>query len=136
MKNSLFRRVLLGLAFFLALGYGLTWASDVHNLSASEAQVLIQENQNNPAFVILDVRTPAEYGQGHIAGAQLLDYKSARFSEGLERLDKTKTYFVYCRTGNRSGRALQLMESMGFGNIYHLSAGIMDWASHKLPLVK
>ncbi len=136
MKNIHFRRVLLGLAVFLALGCGLTWAADIHNLSALEARSLIQENQNNPAFVILDVRTPAEYGQGHIAGAQLLNYKSAQFSAGLKRLDKTKTYFVYCRTGNRSGRALQMMESLGFGKIYHLKAGIMDWASQKLPMVK
>jgi len=136
MKNLRFRLGLLALALFLTLGCGLAWAADIHNLSAPEAQTLIQENQSNPAFVILDVRTPAEYGQGHIAGAQLLNYKSAQFSAGLDQLDKTKTYLVYCRTGNRSSRALQLMETKGFGKIYHLSAGIMDWTSHKLPLVK
>ena len=136
MKSIRYRLVLPGLALFLIFGGSLALATDIHNVSASEAQKLIQENQSNPAFVILDVRTPAEYGQGHIAGAQLLDYKSDRFSAGLERLDKTKTYLVYCRTGNRSGRALQLMKSSGFGKIYHLSAGIMDWVSHELPLVK
>lgn len=136
MKNIHYRRVLLGLALLLAIGCGLARAADIHNLSALQAQSLIQENQGNAAFIILDVRTPAEYGQGHIAGARLLDYRSAQFSAGLEGLDKSKTYFVYCRTGNRSGRALQMMESLGFGQIYHLKAGIMDWASQKLPLVK
>ncbi len=136
MKNVRFKKVLLGLIMFLTLGCGFTWAADIQNLSAHEAITVIQENQGNPAFIILDVRTLAEYGQGHIAGAQLLDYKSARFSAGLERLDKTKTYLVYCRTGNRSGRALHLMETLGFGKIYHLKAGIMDWGSQKLPLVK
>jgi rhodanese-related sulfurtransferase len=136
MKSIRYRLGLLGLVLFLIIGSSLALAADIHNVSAPEAQTLIQKNQSNPAFVILDVRTPAEYGQGHIAGARLLDYKSARFSAGLERLDKTKTYLVYCRTGNRSGRALQLMKNSGFGKIYHLSAGIMDWASHKLPLVK
>jgi len=136
MKTIHFRQVLLGLVLLLTIGCGLSWAADIQNMSAIEANTLIQENQSNPAFIILDVRTPAEYGRGHIAGAQLLDYKSAQFSAGLQRLDKTKTYFVYCRTGNRSGRALQMMESLGFGKIYHLNAGIMDWASRKLPLVK
>lgn len=135
MKKIRWRLALAGLAIVLALGGSLALAADIHNISAAEAQTLIQSNQNNPQFIILDVRTPAEYRQGHIAGAQLLDYKSPRFSEGLKRLDKTKTYLVYCRTGNRSGRALGLMTSMGFGRIYHLSHGITDWAAHKLPVV-
>ncbi len=136
MKSIHFRSALLGLVLFLTMTCGLTWAADIHNLFAPAAQALIQENQSNPAFVILDVRTPAEYGQGHIAGAKLLNYKSPRFSAGLDQLDKSKTYLVYCRTGNRSGRALRLMKTKGFDKIYHLSAGIMDWASHNLPLVK
>jgi rhodanese-related sulfurtransferase len=136
MKNIHFKPALLGLVLFLTMTCGLTWAADIHNLSAPAAQTLIRENQSNPAFVILDVRTSAEYGQGHIAGAKLLDYKSPRFSAGLDQLDKNITYLVYCRTGNRSGRALRLMETKGFGKIYHLSAGVMDWASHNLPLVK
>ena len=136
MKKIRFKMVLSGLVLLLTLGFSLTWAADIENLSAPEANALIQKNHGNSEFVILDVRTPAEYNQGHIRGAQLLDYKSPQFSAGLERLDKTKTYLVYCRTGNRSGRALLLMEKQGFGKIFHLQAGIMDWAYQKLPLVK
>lgn len=136
MKNIRYRQFLAGLAILLAIGCGLAWAADIHNLSALEARTLIEANRNNAEFVILDVRTPGEYAQGHIAGALLLDYKNPRFSAQLDRLDKSKHYLIYCRTGNRSGRALQMMDKLGFDQIFHLKAGITDWASQKLPLVK
>ena len=136
MNHNRIFRVLLGLVLILAIGCGPAWAADIRNVSALEARSLIQANQDNPDFIILDVRTPYEYNSGHIAGAHLLNYKSAEFPEGLKRLDKTATYLVYCRTGNRSAGALRLMASMGFEKIFHLNAGIMDWSSRKLPLMK
>ena len=136
MRKARNQWVLMGIVLLLIFGYSLTAAAGVQHITTPEAVALIQKNQDNPAFVILDVRTPAEFARGHIAGAQLLDYKSNGFSEGLKRLHKAKTYLIYCRTGNRSRHALQLMEKMGFESIYHLSSGITDWTSRKLPLVK
>lgn len=109
---------------------------DIHPLAALEAKAVIEKQVGNPDFVILDVRTPKEFKQGHIARAIMLDYHSAGFITGLQKLDKSKTYLIYCRTGNRSGRTLKMIEKMDFQTIYHLKHGIVDWQAQKLPLVK
>jgi len=97
---------------------------------------LIQNNRDNPDFIIIDVRTPQEFAQEHIEGAINLDYYSADFREQLNELDKNKTYLVYCRTGRRSKAAVDLMKELGFGQIYNISDGIIDWKAEGLPTVK
>jgi rhodanese-related sulfurtransferase len=108
--------------------------SDVHNLSALEAKTLIDHNKGMPDFVILDLRTPKEFAKGHIAGAVMLDYYNPGFQQKLRQLDRSKRYLVYCRTGNRSGRTLKLVDPGEFKSIYHLKDGIVDWKRRKLPL--
>ena len=130
------KSAVIGLAIMLGLGAGLALAAEIQYLSARQAKVVIDENSNNPEFVILDVRTPKEFTQGHIAGAVLLDFRSAEFVSGLKRLDRTKSYLIYCRSGNRSGQTLKLIDSMRFQRVYHLKHGIIDWQKEKLPLVK
>lgn len=77
---------------------------------------------------VLDVRTEEELEEGQIANAHNIDiYKGQEFVEALEKLDKTKNYYVYCRSGNRSGQACALMQSMGFDNAYNLQGGFMNW---------
>lgn len=124
------------LAMFWLLGCSHTRATDVHHLSALEAKTLIDNNRGNADFVILDLRTPKEFASGHIAGAVMLDYYSPGFQKGLRQLDRSKRYLIYCRTGNRSGRTLRLIDQMGFKSVYHLKDGIVDWNRRKLPLVK
>lgn len=83
---------------------------------------------NEDSAVILDVRTADEVSQGYIPGAIHLDiYEGPQFIEGLERLDKEKHYFVYCRVGGRSGQACLIMDQMGFKNTYNLLGGIKQW---------
>jgi len=78
--------------------------------------------------VILDVRTAHEVDDGYIPGAINIDiYKGQQFLNELEKLDKSKHYYVYCRTGNRSGQACTLMENMGFKGAYNLMGGITEW---------
>lgn len=78
--------------------------------------------------VILDVRTPEEVQEGYIPGAISLDfYLGQGFLDGLEELDRSKNYYVYCRSGNRSGQACAVMQSLGFTNTYNLPGGILDW---------
>ena len=78
--------------------------------------------------VILDVRTPEEVEEGRIPNSIHIDiYRGQGFINDVEQLDKTKNYYVYCRTGNRSGQACKLMENMGFENAYNLMGGITEW---------
>ena len=78
--------------------------------------------------VIIDVRTPQEWDEGIIAGAKKLDIMDTQnFVSELEKMDKNTPYFMYCRSGNRSGQACQLMEQMGFNETYNLVGGILEW---------
>lgn len=108
----------------------------IENVTPGEASALIQDNQDNPDFVIIDVRTPEEYAGGHIEKAINLDYYSETFKGELNKLDKNKIYLIYCRSGSRSGRALDVMEELGFGEVYNMVGGIVQWNSKGLPTVK
>lgn len=77
---------------------------------------------------ILDVRTQEEVDEGMIPNALHIDiYKGQDFIDEIEKLDKSKTYFVYCRSGNRSGQACTLMNKLGFENTHNLLGGFSQW---------
>ena len=87
-----------------------------------------EDAQNDSNAVILDVRTEDEWNEGIIPGAINIDiYKGQGFIDSLEELDKSKTYYVYCRSGARSGNACNVMNQLGFEKAYNLSGGIMQW---------
>lgn len=108
----------------------------IENITPPEAFTLIQDNQNNPDFVILDVRTPEEFADGHIENAINLDYYSETFRDELNKLDEGKKYLIYCRSGNRSGKALNIMQELNFREVYNMSGGILEWQAEGLPLTK
>ncbi|MDH7913224.1 rhodanese-like domain-containing protein [Winogradskyella sp. SYSU M77433] len=84
------------------------------------------ENDNNS--VILDVRTQEEVNDGFIPNAINIDiYKGQGFVYELEELDKTKNYYVYCRSGARSAQACAIMNQLGFENAYNLLGGFNEW---------
>jgi len=103
-------------------------------VTPDEGLALIRQHKDDPNFVILDVRTPEEFAAGHIAGAQNIDFYAPDFEQQLAQLDKTKTYFVYCRSGNRSGQTIPIMKKLGFQYVYELRGGIAQWARQGLPL--
>ena len=107
---------------------------EVHEVTSEEAFNLIQENHGNPDFIILDVRTPSEFHDGHIEGGLSIDVNQPSFSEELEQLDRNATYLVYCRSGNRSRTALAVMDDLGFTRVYHLTNGITEWVDIGLPV--
>lgn len=80
-----------------------------------------------PGTVIVDVRTPAEFAEGHLPGAVNLDVESPDFPQGAAALDPAGTYAIYCRSGNRSGVAVAYLTGQGFASIYHLAGGITAW---------
>lgn len=83
---------------------------------------------NDGNAVVLDVRTDDEVAEGIIPNAIHIDiYKGQEFIDEIEALDKSKNYYVYCRSGNRSGKACQIMEQLGFENAYNLEGGMLEW---------
>jgi len=81
-----------------------------------------------PGTVLLDVRTPKEVAEGHIPGAVFIDVNSPEFESEIEKLDKQKTYLVYCRSGARSAKACRIMATRGFKiPLYNLAMGITAW---------
>jgi len=105
-------------------------------LSAKEASNLIGNHNGDSNFIILDIRTSGEYQSGHIKDSIMIDYYSKSFADEIGRLDKDKSYLIYCRSGNRSARSMALFEKQQFRKIYHLSTGINGWYSAGLPVVK
>ncbi len=105
------------------------------DVTAKEAFDLIETSRNDPDFVILDVRTPEEFSEGHIEQAINLDYRSETFREELDKLDKSKTYLMHCKSGGRSTEALVIMEELNFPRIYHMNDGILGWEAEGFPVV-
>lgn len=69
---------------------------------------------------VIDVRTPEEFSTGHLDGAVLMNVQDANFDQMLDTLDKSANYFIYCRSGNRSGQAIERMQAAGFtGDLYN-----------------
>ena len=108
----------------------------IKNITSEGAYILIQENKDNPNFVILDVRTPEEFLGEHIENAVNLDYYSDTFRNDLDKLDKNKTYLIYCRSGGRSENALNIMEELDFREFYNMLDGINKWKSEGLTTTK
>lgn len=75
-----------------------------------------------PNVVVLDVRTPAEYATGHVRGAKNVDFRAPDFAQQIAQLDTTKTYMLYCASGNRSGQASKLMQAKGFPKVVDAGA--------------
>ncbi len=119
------------MAFFATVS--LAFAEEVKNVSVSEAEKLIQEGK----VTVVDVRTPEEFKEGHIAGAKnvnVMDKKS--FEPQLAELDKDKPVLVHCQAGGRSSRSLPTLEKLGFTKVYHLNEGFAAWEKAGKPVEK
>jgi rhodanese-related sulfurtransferase len=102
----------VGSAPIAAAAYGLVDAARAAELAAS-------------GITVLDVRTPEEFAEGHIDGAELIDFYEPTFAERIAQLDRSREYLVYCRSGNRSGQTVELMEELGFGRLWELDGGVL-----------
>ena len=111
---------------------GCSSSSGTIDLSVTEFSSKISQ----PGVVTLDVRTPAEFAEGYIEGARLIDFQSGNFENEIAILDKNATYAVYCRSGNRSGQAVKVMQDAGFANVFNMNGGVIEWTNAGLPLVR
>jgi rhodanese-related sulfurtransferase len=135
--------VLLVTAVILTVGCAKTTTPEpetptqiIADITTDQASTLIEENQNNPDFVILDVRTPAEFDSGHIENAMNIDKNSETFQDKLEKLEKDKTYLIYCAVGGRSADARDMMQGLGFMEVYNMLEGINQWQADRLPITE
>ena len=103
----------------------------VSNLNVSEFATKIADS----SVTLVDVRTPGEFMSGHITGATNIDFESGTFEADIQKLDKSKSYAVYCRSGNRSGQATALMVKDGFKVVFNLKGGVIDWTGAGQALV-
>jgi rhodanese-related sulfurtransferase len=88
------------------------------------------------AAIILDVRTPEEYANGHLQNATTINFYDADFKEKASKLDKTKPVYVYCAAGGRSAKASKILQDAGFKTVYNLLGGFNGWSAAGLPSVK
>ncbi len=85
--------------------------------------------------ILLDVRTRDEFNSGHLEGALQIDFFQSNFHDEIKKLDKDKKYFVYCKVGGRSSKAMKYMISIGFKDVCNIEGGI-DQLSAVVPIVK
>jgi rhodanese-related sulfurtransferase len=98
-------------------------------VSPAESVALVESG-----VTVIDVRTPEEYAEGHLEGAALIDFYDADFADQLAELPADQEYLVYCRSGNRSGQAAQIMKEQGFEQVYDLEGGVLEYAAEGFPL--
>lgn len=108
-------------------------AGDFATISPQDAAAVVAEPPAD--LVVLDVRTPQEYAEGHLDGAVLVDFYDPDFADRLSELDPEVPYLVYCRSGNRSGQTLTMMQELGFTSATDVDGGIVAWQSAGLPVV-
>ena len=84
-------------------------------------------------LVILDVRTPEEFAEGHLEGAMMIDFYDGDFAERIGELDPSVPYLIYCRSGNRSGQTVDIMADLGFEDVAEIDGGIQAWLAADLP---
>ncbi len=110
-------------------------AAEISGISTISVDAAAAITDNPPDdLVVLDVRTPEEFAEGHLEGAVLVDFYAADFAEQLAALDTDVPYLVYCRSGNRSGQALGVMEQIGFTSAVDVDGGIVAWTDAGLPV--
>ena len=117
----------------IALLTQFAWAQKITFIQSTSVDSL---RKKNPQAVVLDVRTPGEFSQGHIPGAINMDVNNPDSDRQYNMLDKQKTYVVVCRTKNRSGVVSNKLVSNGFTNVYQVVDGMVGWNQNGLRVEK
>lgn len=126
------RILLLIWALGFLSGMAIAEAPGVIHADAKAAAKLVTE----PGVIVLDVRTPKEFAQGHIAKARNIDFNASTFESALSKLDRGTPYVVHCASGKRSTAALATFQRLGFTKVTHLDGGFKAWQAAGLPVAK
>jgi phage shock protein E len=104
-------------------GFNKSSASAFQNLTSAK----FAEGLRQPGAVLLDVRRPEEFAQGHLPAAVNIEVTAPDFAQRVASLDKDAPTYVYCRSGARSASAAGQLTQAGFANVSNLLGGVMDW---------
>lgn len=118
--------LLMALSFIVSACAESQTAQATGLVDAARAEELIETVED---LVVLDVRTPEEFAAGVLPGAILIDINDPSFTNEVSTLDTDLPYLVYCRSGNRSAAAVEIMGELGFTEIYELTDGIQAWVA-------
>lgn len=129
------KKILLSL--LTAISFGTTGCSaQSDGINVLSPKDFIEQAKADTTAIILDVRTPEEYKEEHLAGAQQLDFlNTSIFDAGIKLLDKSHTYYIYCRSGKRSHNACIKMKKQGL-KVFDMEGGILNWKKLGMPTTK
>ena len=120
-------KFILSLIIITAFTLGVNAQNSKHQILN---QATYQDSLVQPNVTLIDVRTSEEYESGHLDKAQNIDFLNEElFMTEIEKFDKSQPIYIYCRSGNRSGKAATLMQELGFQTIYDLEGGYLNWTS-------
>ena len=127
MKRKNFFPFILSLFLFTACN---SQTAGVKNLDATNFEQMITKGD----VQLVDVRTPDEYNDKHIANAKNINYNGNDFEKQMSTLDKSKPVYIYCLAGGRSKKAADWAVANGFKEVYNLESGITSWMAEKKPV--
>ncbi|HEY1038412.1 MAG TPA: rhodanese-like domain-containing protein [Bacteroidia bacterium] len=119
------KQLIIAVAFLVSFpGIGFAQkAGTVKYVNATEFKSLMEKKKG----VLIDLRTPDEIKKGKIKDAEEIDFLAPDAESQIDKLDKKKTYYIYCAGGGRSGECAELMIKKGFQNVVNLQKGFSDW---------
>jgi len=142
MKNSILIRLLLVISLTLSCKENKV---EEQKITTSEQAIIINKKLvatdfkakiDSNKLQLVDVRTPEEFKEGHIKNAGNIDFYDSDFLTQMNKLDKNKPLYIYCRSGGRSGKAAKQLKEQGFTEVYDLQGGILDWGKNNFEIVK
>ena len=131
-----FHIFLAGVLTFMICSTVAIAAENFRDVTVKEASLMIKDTGSVSPIVILDVRTKREFDSGHLNDAINIDINSAPFKEEISKLNKNKTYLVYCRSGKRSKRAQNIMKELRFHKSLNMLGGFIAWEKAGYPFIK
>ena len=124
MKNIFFIAILCSSTFFNCEKFKTNTSVSI---STEQMLALVKFDE----VQLIDVRTPAEFAEGHLKNAKNIDFYSPDFDLQIEALDKSIPVILYCKSGSRSAKCASKLNAKGFTSIYDLDGGIQLWKIEK-----
>jgi phage shock protein E len=121
LNNIIMKNLLVALVLFLTLFSSESLFSQTKLVSPKEFKSAISSG------VVVDVRTPEEFNNGHLQGASNINFYDANFNTDISKIDKAKTILIYCQLGGRSHKAVAKLSELGFSKIIELDGGYNAW---------